>query len=279
MTLDIDNVAVRYGERVALTATRLALAGGEIVGLVGPNGAGKSSLVKAIAGLVPHAGFVAWNGTRLDSLSHGARARAIAYLPQAAIAHWPMTARDIVALGRLPHRPFGAAPSAADDAAVERAMAATESFDFGERSVLELSIGERARVTLARALAVEAPVLLADEPTAMLDPLHQLAIMAVLRAYARGGEPPANGRDRGAPPPHGAVAGAHGRLVVAVLHDLTLAARFCDRVVVVERGAVVADDSPERALTPEVLERRYRVAAHFGNHEGEPLIVPWRPLV
>jgi iron complex transport system ATP-binding protein len=136
-------------------------------------------------------------------------------------------------------------------------MAAVTVTDLGERSVLELSIGERSRVALARALAVEAPVLLADEPTAMLDPHHQLAIMAELRAYAHGGQ----------------------RLVVAVLHDLTLAARFCDRIVVIDHGTVVVDDSSERALTAEILERRYRIAAHFGHYEGERLIVPWRPLV
>ena len=284
MTLEIANVVVRYGTRVAATAPRLALATGVIVGLVGPNGAGKSSLVKAMAGLVPHTGRVTWNGESLHTLPQRTRAKTIAYLPQAAIAHWPMTARDIVALGRLPHRAFAAPPSPADDAAVERAMAATATAELGERSVLELSIGERARVALARALAVEAPVLLVDEPTAMLDPHHQLAIMQVLRAYARGSEDSRGHLDRRANVSPSAgdapeAADGTGRVVVAVLHDLTLAARFCDRVVVVDGGAIVCDGPPERALTAETLQAHYRVAAHFGFHEGEPLIVPWRPLV
>lgn len=257
MTLTVENVVVRYGTRVAVTAAELALETGRIVGLVGPNGAGKSSLVKAIAGLVEHAGLVAWSGRPLHAMPQRTRAQTIAYLPQAAIAHWPMTARDIVALGRLPHRAFAAPPSIADDAAVDRAMAATATAELGARNVLELSIGERARVALARALAVEAPVLLADEPTAMLDPHHQLAIMHVLSKYARSAE----------------------RVVIAVLHDLTLAARFCDRIVVVDGGAIVVDGPPERVLTAETLESHYRVTAHFGFHEGEPLIVPWQPLV
>ena len=118
-----------------------------------------------------------------------------------------------------------------------------------------LSSGERARVLLARALAVRAPVLLVDEPIAALDPYHQLQVMAMLRAYA-----------------------GDGALVVAVLHDLSLVARFCTRVLLLDAGAVVDDDKPERVLNARALERHYRVEPLVTTHEGEPLILPWRRL-
>ena len=117
MTLVARDVGVVYGTRVALQPVNVALERGELVALVGPNGAGKTSLLKALAGLLPHAGTVTWSGAALDSLASRARARLIAYLPQAASLHWPMTTRDLVGLGRLPHRPFGAAPSEDDRAA------------------------------------------------------------------------------------------------------------------------------------------------------------------
>ena len=255
MTLVARDVGVVYGTRVALQPVNVALERGELVALVGPNGAGKTSLLKALAGLLPHAGTVTWSGAALDSLASRARARLIAYLPQAASLHWPMTTRDLVALGRLPHRAFGAAPSEDDRAATEWALEQTETTAFAQRSVDRLSSGERARVLLARALAVRAPVLLVDEPIAALDPYHQLQVMATLRAYA-----------------------SDGALVVAVLHDLPLVARFCARVLLLDAGAVVDDGNPERVLNAHALERHYRVEPLVTTHEGEPLILPWRRL-
>jgi iron complex transport system ATP-binding protein len=141
---------------------------------------------------------------------------------------------------------------------VDWALQQTATAGFAARTVDHLSVGERARVLLARALAVRAPVLLVDEPTAMLDPLHQLEIMAMLRDYARG-----DGTERA--------------LVIAVLHDLTLAARFCNRVLLLDAGAIVADGVPTAALTADAVRRHYGVEPLIGQHEGEPLIVPWRP--
>jgi len=226
-----------------------------LVALVGSNGAGKSSLLKALAGLVPRAGRVAWNGQDLEPLHPRTRARTIAYLPQAAAAHWPMRARDLVALGRLPHRALGQAETAADREAIDSAMEETEITAFANRSVDQLSGGERSRVLLARALAVRAPVLLVDEPIASLDPYHQLQIMALLRAYASG-----------------------AALVIAVLHDLQLATRFCSRLVLMHEGVVVGDGAPASVLGAETLRRYYRVAAHIGSHDGQLLIVPWRRI-
>jgi iron complex transport system ATP-binding protein len=256
MTLAVEGVEVRYGSRIAVEATSLALSPGELVALVGPNGAGKSSLLKALAGLVRRTGRVAWNGQDLEPLHASTRARTVAYLPQAPSAHWPLRARELVGLGRLPHRALGQAESAADRAAVDAAMQQTEITAFAERNVDELSVGERSRVLLARALAVRAPVLLVDEPIVSLDPYHQLQIMALLQAYARGAD--------------------GDRLVVAVLHDLALAARFCSRVVLLHGGKIVADGASASVLNADTLRRYYRVAAYIGQHEGESLIVPWR---
>jgi iron complex transport system ATP-binding protein len=253
--LALNGVAVAYGARRAVAPSSLELASGTLVGLIGPNGAGKSSLLKAIAGLVPSSGTVCWGERTLTTLEPRSRARALAYLPQDPAAHWPMSVRDLVALGRLPHRAFGTKLGAADLEAVEWAMAETGVLAFAARSAAELSAGERARVLVARALAVRAPVLIADEPVTSLDPYYQLEIMAALARYA-----------------------AAGQLVVAVLHDLALAARFCERIVLMHDGAIVADDRPEQVLDAATLARYYRIEAYLARHERQPVIVPWRRL-
>jgi iron complex transport system ATP-binding protein len=259
MTLATHDLEVRYGARTALAPTTLTLEPRALVALVGPNGAGKSTLLRALAGLVPCSGTVKWQGTPLSELDGRSRARTVAYLPQTPPVHWPLAARELVALGRLPHRAFATAATAADAAAVTEAMRLTDTLEFAERSVSSLSVGERARVLLARALAVEAPVLLVDEPIASLDPYHQLDVMRVLGDYARG--------DAMKP-----------RLVVAVLHDVGLAARFCDRVLLMDGGAVVADGPPAQTLGAPELRAHYRVEPFIAEHDGEPLIVPWRAL-
>jgi iron complex transport system ATP-binding protein len=255
MTLRLDELAVRYTDRTALQPCSAELPGATLVGLVGPNGAGKSSLLKAVAGLTSAAGRAAWMDCRLDELEPRARAQTVAYLPQAAASHWQLSVGDLVALGRLPHQRFGAAPSDEDLAAVSAAMQATQVADFATRPVSELSSGERARVLLARALAVRAPVLLVDEPVAALDPYHQLQIMAVLQAYA-----------------------SKGALVIAVMHDLALAARFCTRILLLEKGVLVADGSPAQVLRPATVRRHYRVEPYLARHEEQTVIVPWRTL-
>ena len=259
MTLVTNAVEVHYGAHRAVHATSLELEASGFVALVGPNGAGKSSLLKALAGLAAHSGTIGWQGRDLTTLAPRERARAIAYLAQASTVHWPLSARDVVALGRLAHGAYGMPPGAADRDAVEWALEQTSTLDLADRSVTALSVGERARVLLARALAVRAPVLLVDEPIAMLDPLHQLEIMGMLAHYARG------------------ASGARA-LVVAVLHDLTLAARFCGRVLLMDGGRVVEDGAPAATLTADNVRRHYHVEPFVQQHDGEPLIVPWRSL-
>ena len=229
------NVTVRLGAREIVRDASLTLNAGELVALVGPNGAGKTTLMRALAGLIPADGTIALDGRPLSSLKVRERARAIAYLPQGHVFHWPMSVASIVMLGRAPHADRFSAVTPDDRSAVERALAMTETEAFADRAVTTLSGGERARVALARALATQAPVLLADEPTAALDPRHQLTVMELLRQAARGG-------------------GA----VLAIMHDLTLAARFADRIAVMDRGAIVADGDPAVAMSHE------RLAAVFG---------------
>jgi iron complex transport system ATP-binding protein len=255
MNLVIDRVEVRYRHRTAVQPTSMTLATGEVVALVGPNGAGKSSLLKAVAGLLPPMGTIAWAGRALAGIDPRARARTMAYLPQSPEAHWPIRVRDLVALGRLPHRALGQAPTSADLDAVAWALEQADLEFLAERAVDELSGGEHARAQLARAFAVRAPILLVDEPVASLDPYHQLKIMQVLVDYAK-----------------------QEGLVIAVMHDLTLAARFASRMILLHEGVVVEDGRPEHVLREETLRRYYRVQPFLSRNDDQPLVVPWRTL-
>jgi len=255
MRIELADAVVRFGERKALDGVDCAVRAGAMVALVGPNGAGKTTLLRALADLQPlQAGEARYDGKRARELPRGELARRVAYLAQGGEAHWPLRVDHLVALGRLPHRRPFAGLSAADRAAVEAALAAADVAHLRARTLAELSGGERARVLLARALAVEAEILLADEPVAALDPAHQLAAMAVLRAAAR-----------------------QGAGVVVVLHDLTLAVRFCDRVIALAGGRAIAD-GPPAALTDAVIADAYGVEALRGEHRGEPFLVPWRAV-
>jgi iron complex transport system ATP-binding protein len=236
--LSASNVTVRIGEREIVRDASLSLDAGALVALVGPNGAGKTTLMRALAGLLPAQGAITLGGRPLETLSSRERARTIAYLPQGHIFHWPMSVEEIVMLGRAPHADAFSATSPEDRAAVTQAMATTETQIFIGRPVTTLSGGEKARVALARALATHAPVLLADEPTAALDPRHQLVVMELLHAAAKG-----------------------GNAILAIMHDLTLAARFADRVLVMHEGRIVAAGTPPEALAPERLATVFGIEA------------------
>ena len=252
--LEASGLNVRLNGHLIVADAALKLRRGELVALVGPNGAGKTTLVRALAGLVPAEGRIALEERDLAAFAPRERARRIAYLPQGHSFHWPVPAAAVVALGRYPHADPFSPPSEADRAAVARALAATNIEALANRSVATLSGGERARVALARALASEAPVLLADEPTASLDPRHQLVVMELLRRAAEGGA------------------------VLAVIHDLLLAARFADRVLVMDRGRLVADGPPAEALGAERVAQVFGVATvSLETGEGR-IAVPWRPL-
>ena len=253
MKIEVENASVRIEAATILDGVGLLLQPGEMVGLIGPNGAGKSTLLRAIAGLSPlSAGAVRYDGA--VSVAPDELARRLAYLAQDGDVHWPLSVEEVVRLGRLPHRAALGGDSDADRAAVARAMAIADVAQFRGRNVLTLSGGERMRVLLARALAVEADVLLADEPVAAVDPLHQLRIMELLREVA-----------------------AHGKAVVVVLHDLALATRFCSRLVVLAQGRKILDGAPSE-LSDDIIRRAYGVSTLRGEHMGQAFILPWAPI-
>ncbi|MEL7466481.1 MAG: ABC transporter ATP-binding protein [Pseudomonadota bacterium] len=246
--LALTDIRARLGGRLVVDGASLTVRSGECVGLIGPNGAGKSTLMRAALGLIPFEG-----ASSLAALPHRQRALAAAWLPQAREIAWDLAVETLVSLGRAPHRRFGAPPSEADRAAVDAAMRRAEVEAFRDRPATQLSGGEQARVLLARALAQDAPLLMADEPIAALDPAHQIATMETFAALA-----------------------GEGRAVLTALHDLGLAARWCDRLVMMREGRIVAEGAPREVLTPERLRAVYGIEAHIAEMDGGVIVQPVR---
>jgi len=255
MLIEAKDIAIALGGRPILHRIDLTLRAGQIVGLIGANGAGKTTLLRVLANLLPHAGTVLFNSVSAGTIGRKALARRIAFLSQGGAVHWQMRAEALVALGRLPHRRPFSDMGAADHAAIDRAMAATDTTRFRDRTLDSLSGGERMRVLLARALAVEAEMLFADEPLAGLDPRHQLEAMALLRQAALAGTG-----------------------IVVVLHDLTLTGRFCDRIVLLHDGRILADGAPDQVLADAHLGLAFGIAVTRGTRDGESFVLPWQPL-
>ncbi|MEM6488269.1 MAG: ABC transporter ATP-binding protein [Pseudomonadota bacterium] len=251
--LSLSDLTVELGGRRVVDGVSLTLPPGRFAGLIGPNGAGKTSVLRAALGLIPAGGAIALGDRRLDTMTTGERALAAAYLPQEREIGWPLSVERLVMLGRGPHRRPGAPPGAEDRAAVARAMARMDVAAFAARPATALSGGERARVLIARALAQEAPLLLADEPMAGLDPAHQIALAATFATLA-----------------------AEGRGVLASIHELGLAAWACDWLVLIDAGRIVAEGSPRTVLTPERLAAVYGVEARIDWLGEVPAIVPFR---
>lgn len=240
--LDARDLSVRLGGRAVLSGASLRVGPGECVGLIGPNGAGKTTLMRAALGLVPHGG-----ASSLAALAPAERARRAAWLPQSREIAWPVAVREVVALGRHPHP----GDRAADGAAVAAAMARMSLGPLAARDATRLSGGERARVLIARALAQETPLVLADEPIAGLDPAGQIETMRLFASLA-----------------------AEGRAVVVSLHDLGLAMRRCTRLVLLHQGRVAADGPPADVLTPARLRDVFGVRAHMAETADGPVLVP-----
>lgn len=248
--LRAEGVGVRRGGHDLVRGADLTLEPGELVALLGPNGAGKTTLLRAALGLVPlAAGKITLDGRETGAFSPAERARRVAYLPQRRPLAWPNRVRDLVALGRFA---FGVSPERlgpADAAAVERAIRACGLEPLAERPADTLSGGESALVHCARMFAAEAPLALADEPAASLDPAHQHRIMRLLRRFV----------DEGG-----------GGLVV--LHEVTLAARYADRIVWMRDGRIRGGGPPREAVTPETLRAVYGVSAEIEWRGGALLL-------
>lgn len=252
--LTASNLSVVKGQRTLLDNISLHLEKGELLGLIGPNGAGKSSLLMALAQLSPYQGKVCYQEKNVALFSVSERARLIAYLQQSTALSWPLTVRDYVALGRTPYRAWlnRAEKKQREQDIINSAIEQTGLGKFTNQRVDQLSGGEFARVRLARALAVDTPLLLVDEPVASLDPFHQLQVMELLKAQC-----------------------VAGKSVMLALHDLTLASRFCDRLLLLDKGCLVAAGEPRKILTPANLQRVYQVKAMLGEHQQQAYVVPW----
>jgi iron complex transport system ATP-binding protein len=252
--LEVRGVALSLGGTPILRGVDLAVGGGEVVGLVGPNGAGKSTLMRAISGVLPfERGSVALDGAPIEGWSRTELARSLAVVQQLPEAPETMQVAELVLLGRYPHLGLLGRESGADYLAADRAMLRAGCLDLAERTLETLSGGQRRRAFIARALAQETPLLLLDEPTANLDASAQAEVMGVLRELA-----------------------ASGTGVLVVVHDLTLAAAFCDRLVLLHRGQVAAEGAPREVITSALVAGTYgpHVAVIEDPQTGAPVVVP-----
>ena len=249
--IEAQDLSVDLSGRRVVSGVGLKLAPGTITGVLGPNGAGKSTLMRALAGQLASSGRIAVDGRDIAQLSYAERARLIAHLPQARIISWPLTVRDLVGLGRMPWQGMSRAFSDRDRALCAEAMAMMDVTELVGRPATELSGGEQARVLAARAIAQDTPALLADEPASGLDPAHQMTMMAGLRKLA-----------------------VKGRALLVSLHDLTLAARWCDRILLMKEGRLAAEGTPADVLTPARLGEVFGIVAHIGYDAGGMILAP-----
>jgi iron complex transport system ATP-binding protein len=234
--LSLNNLTVRRGECPVVDRVSFTIGKGEFVGLIGPNGAGKTSLLRGALGLLPHSGT-----SNLSALTPATRARAAAFLPQGREIAWPVTVETLVALGCQTDSPY----------TVTHALHRMGLDAYRHRSATALSGGEQARVLIARALAQDTPLLLADEPVAGLDPEAQIRTMEVFTALA-----------------------AEGRSVIASIHDLGLAARHCTRLLMLHRGQLVADGPAAQVLTDERLAQVFGIKGFHADTPEGPVFQP-----
>jgi iron complex transport system ATP-binding protein len=253
--LEIRDLWVDYGGPPILRGVSLDVAAGEVVGLVGPNGSGKTTLVRAVTRVVrTRSGEVRILGDDSRALRRAVLARRVAVVPQNPALPEGFTVLEMVLMGRTPHLGLLQSEGPPDLAAARRALTEAGATALASRFAHQLSGGERQQVVIARALAQEAPVLLLDEPTSHLDVGHQTAVMGLVRRLCR----------------------ERHLAVLATIHDLTLAALFCDRLVLLDRGAVVAEGTPESVLRPDLIARTYGAEVAVLRHptSGRPVVVP-----
>lgn len=248
--LSVQNLSVTLRNRPVLQDVSFDIKPGEFVGLLGPNGTGKTSLMRAALGLLPATGH-----SSLAEMSASERARAVSWMPQSREIAWPIPVEKLVALGRLPHLPQGLRLPAADQALVDQAISRMGLECFRQRAASRLSGGEQARALIARALAQDTPLLMADEPAAGLDPAHQISTMEVFAALAD-----------------------EGRSALVSLHDLGLAARHCTRLILLAEGGILADGTPAQVLTPDLMARAFGISVWHQNTAQGPVFQPLEVL-
>ena len=228
--MTLDKLSVFRGDCPVVDNVTLALEPGDFLGLIGPNGAGKTTLMRAALGILEHEG-----SSSLTALSQSDRAKQAAWLPQIREIAWGLSVRDLVGLGRLP---FG--PIQKNDAHVEAAIIKMDLSAFSDRIATQLSGGEQARVLIARALAQDTPILMADEPTASLDPANQISTLKIFSDLAQ-----------------------DGKGIMSSIHDLGLAVRYCTKLALLDRGKLVAFGSADEVLTPDNLQTVFSIEAHY----------------
>ncbi|AHB48213.1 ABC transporter [Hyphomicrobium nitrativorans NL23] len=249
--LSVRNLSVDLGGQTIVRDVSLDFAPDGVIGLIGPNGAGKSTFLKAILGLVPSRGGISYDGKPLPEIDRRALARLTSYLPQDREIAWPLSVENVVALGRTPYLSTLSGLGSEDHQEIESAIALTDIAHLRNRIVSTLSGGERARVLMARVLAQATPILIADEPVAALDPGHQIALLETLDALS-----------------------SAGRTIIVSLHEISLAARWCRRLVLLDKGSIAADGKPEDVLTHEHFAKVYGVRIHRTVTEDGLLVQP-----
>jgi iron complex transport system ATP-binding protein len=254
-SLAFTDLAVHYGKRTALAGFTDTVRPGEWLCLIGPNGAGKSSILRAVAGLVPHTGSIEVDGSRLELRSARRRAELVAYVPQSPVLPDDMTGAEYVLLGRNPYISYFGAESAHDRALVAELLDRLDLGELAGRYLGTMSGGERQRLVIARALAQEAPILLLDEPTSALDIGHQQQALELVDRLRH----------------------EHGLTVVSAMHDLTLAGLYADRLALLHQGHVVASGDAAHVLRPETLSEFYGVSVVVHHEDdGTVVVVPRR---
>lgn len=249
--LSVNKLSVFRGKQQVLHDTTLDVSHGEFVGLLGPNGAGKSTLLKAVLGLVKSTGSIHFEGVNGRSMREIERARHASYLPQEREVNWQFTVRNIVSLGQAGRAPIHAETRSGREDVIVDAMRRIDVSHLQYRRITELSGGEQARVLIARALAQDTPLLLADEPAAGLDPAHQIGLMERLHELA-----------------------SEGKSVIACLHEIPLAARWCSRIVVMNNGTIVADGPAGEVLNDTLISQVYGVRTYMAKTDEGLLVVP-----
>jgi iron complex transport system ATP-binding protein len=252
----VHDVRFRYAgsTRAAVAGISMAVQRGDFVALLGPNGSGKSTLLRVLLGaLVPQSGSVRFEGRAIGDWPREAIARRVGVVAQSEEFAFPLTVREVVAMGRYPHLGAWRREGAADRAAIDRALVRCEVADLADRSMLALSGGERQRARLARALAQEAPTLVLDEPTAALDIAHEMALFEMM-----------------------ARAAASGTTVVLVTHNINIAARYAHRLVLLADGTVAAEGPPQEVLTRATVQHVYHWPVLIRYEDAAPQVVPLR---